>query len=66
MTTTEQKKRTNYELFFSTIKDLSKSQGFYSRLHNELMNLEEDRRLKLINQLPDFKDSLDVIFWLEK
>lgn len=66
MATLEQKRRTNYELFFSTIKDLSKSQGFYSRLYDRLMNLEEDERLELINQLPNFEGACDVIFWIEQ
>ena len=64
--TIEQKKRNNYELLFSTIKSLSHSQGYYGRLLNSLVNMNEDERLELINNLPTFKDTLDVVMWLEQ
>lgn len=68
MTTIEQKKMSNYKLFFDTIKDLSKSKGFYYRLFEQLISvdIDEDKRIELINKLPDFKDSVDVILWLEQ
>ena len=64
--TIEQKKRNNYELFFNTIKTLSNSQGSYGRLLNTLINMNEDERLELINNLPTFNDTLDVVMWLEQ
>ena len=64
--TIEQKKQNNYELLFSTVKMLSNSQGFYGRLLNSLINMNEDERLELINNLPAFNDSLDVVMWLEQ
>ena len=64
--TIEQKKRNNYELLFNTVKSLSNSQGFYGRLLNTIINMDEDERLELINNLPIFKDALDVIMWLEQ
>lgn len=64
--TIEQKKRNNYELLFNTIKSLSNSQGFYGRLLNTLINMNEDERLELINSLPSFNDAVDVIMWLEQ
>lgn len=64
--TSEQKKRNNYELLFSTVKSLSNSQGFYGRLLNSLVNMDEDERLELINSLPTFNDSVDVVMWLEQ
>ena len=64
--TIEQKKRNNYELLFSTIKSLSNSQGYYGRLLNSLINMNEDERLELINNLPTFKDTVDVVMWLEQ
>ena len=64
--TIEQKKRNNYELLFSTIKSLSNSQGYYERLLNDLINMSEDERLELINDLPFFNDAVDVIMWLEQ
>lgn len=64
--TIEQKKRNNYELLFSTVKMLSNSQGFYGRLLNTLVNMDEDERLELINNLPIFNDAVDVVMWLEQ
>ena len=64
--TTEQKKRNNYELLFNTVKSLSNSQGFYGRLLNNLINMNEDERLELINNLPTFNDAVDVVMWLEQ
>ena len=65
-TTIEQKKRNNYELLFSTIKSLPNSQGFYERLLHSIINMNEDERLELINNLPIFNDALGVIMWLEQ
>ena len=64
--TIEQKQRNNYELFYNTIKSLSYCQGYYGRLLNTLINMNEDERLELIDNLPNFNDSLDVIMWLEQ
>ena len=64
--TIEQKKRNNYELLFNTIKSLSNSQGYYERLLNTIINMNEDERLELINSLPTFNDTVDVIMWLEQ
>ena len=64
--TIEQKKRNNYELLFNTVKSLSSSQGFYDRLLKTLINMDEDERLELINSLPNFKDAVSVIMWLEQ
>ena len=64
--TIEQKKRNNYELLFNTIKNLSNSQGYYGRLLNTLINMNEDERLELIDNLPIFNDALDVVMWLEQ
>ena len=64
--TIEQKQRNNYELLFNTVKSLSSSQGFYERLLKTLTNMNEDERLELINSLPNFKDAVSVIMWLEQ
>ena len=64
--TIEQKKRNNYELLFNTVKSLSNSQGYYERLLNTIINMNEDERLELINSLPIFNDAVDVIMWLEQ
>lgn len=64
--TSEQKQQNNYELFYNTIKSLSYSQGRYGRLLNSLINMNEDERLELINNLPTFNDAVDVVMWLEQ
>lgn len=64
--TIEQKKRNNYELLFSTVKMLSNSRGFYGRLLDSLINMTEEERLELINNLPTFKDAVDIVIWLEQ
>ena len=64
--TIEPKKQNNYELFFNTIKTLSNSQGYYGRLLNTLINMDEDERLELIDNLPIFNDAVDVVMWLEQ
>ena len=64
--TIEQKQLNNYELFFNTVKSLSNSQGYYGRLFNSLINMDEDERLELINSLPIFNDPVDVVMWLEQ
>ena len=64
--TIEQKQRNNYELLFNTVKSLSSSQGYYGRLLKTLINMDEDERPELINSLPNFKDAVSVIMWLEQ
>ena len=64
--TIEQKKQNNYELLFNTVKSLSNSQGFYGRLLNTLINMDEDERFELIDNLPIFNDAVDVVMWLEQ
>lgn len=64
--TIEQKKQNNYELLFNTVKSLWNSQGFYGRVLNSLVNMDEDERLELINNLPIFDDEVDVMLWLEQ
>lgn len=64
--TAEQKQRNNYELLFNTVKSLSNSQGFYGRLLDTLINMDEGERLELINRLPIFNDAIDVVMWLEQ
>lgn len=59
-------KQDNYKLFYDTIKALSYSQGSYGRLLRELDNLDERNKQDLIDQLPDFKDAVGVVMWLEQ
>lgn len=62
----EKTKEQNYELFYSTIKDLSYSQGSYGRLLRDIDNLEDYDKKDLIDQLPDFKQPIDVILYIEQ
>lgn len=53
----------NYKLFYNTVLALSEGKGFYSRLLAQLDHTIDIDELK--NELPEFKDSLDVILFLE-
>ena len=61
---------TNFKLFLSTVKELSNSQGFYSRLQNQINEWTEEQ----FNQARDyfnglnqkFKDGVDVVLFLEQ
>ena len=60
----------SFRMMFDTVKSLRHSQGFYSRLYNELTyNIKNDKEglLYVLNnsELPKFKDSLDVVMYLE-
>ena len=59
-------KQQNYELFYNTIKSLSYCQGSYGRLLRQLDSLDEWSIQNLMDQLPDFKDRLDVILYIEQ
>ena len=59
-------KAQNYELFYNTIKSLSYSQGSYGRILREIDNLKEEDKQNLVDQLPDFKDAVDVVLFVEQ
>lgn len=59
-------KEHNYDLFYNTIKSLSYSQGSYGRLLREIDSLDEDEIQDLMEQLPEFKDGIDVILFIEQ
>lgn len=54
-------------LYIQTIYDLRNSQGFYSRIYDALCDTDKDTLDELIKVLckEDFKDTLDVVMWLE-
>lgn len=59
---------TSFEIFINTIKTLAGSQGFYTRLQNQIedMSQEELNTLEhMINTTKNYKDSIDVIMDLE-
>ena len=64
MKTTTQYPKFNF--LQSVVNDLRYSQGFYSRLANQLEELSEDDIAGAESQLPDFKDKIDVVLFLEQ
>ena len=57
----------NEKLFANTILSLMNSQGFYGRLYREINSLNILGYELLCEELAqqNFKDTLDVILWLE-
>lgn len=60
----------SFRMILETAKGLRYSQGFYSRLYNDLMedikyNKENISYFLNNSELPKFKDSLDVVMYLE-
>ena len=57
----------NQRLFAETINTLRSSQGFYSRLYQTINQLSEEgyRDLTALLDQQNFKDSVDVVLWLE-
>lgn len=65
MTTTQQ---TNYEIFCDTVNGLKNSQGFYSRIAAQLNEMTEEQKKEVaaeLNALPQWKDQLDCVMYLE-
>lgn len=59
-------KAQNYNLFYNTIKSLSYSQGSYGRLLRDIDSLSEEDKQNLVDELPTFKDKLDVVLFIEQ
>ena len=60
----------SFRMIFDTVKKLRHSQGFYSKLYNDLMedikyNKENISDFLNNSELPKFKDTLDVVMYLE-
>lgn len=60
----------SFRMMLDTVKSLRHSQGFYSRLYEALIDKIENNREDLVDflnnsELPKFKDSLDVVMYLE-
>ena len=58
-------KEKNFEFFVNTIKTLARSQGFYGQILCSLNEMESENLERLKADLPQFKDALDVVFYLE-
>ena len=63
---TTQTKTPKFEYLQDVVNSLRYSQGFYSRLANQLETLSQEEIEEIGAQLPDFQDRLDVIFFLEQ
>lgn len=66
MTAATQNKYPKFEYLKQVVDSLRYSQGFYSRLAAQLDTLTDEDIQQVENQLPDFKEPLDVIFYLEQ
>ena len=55
------------EEIMETIKTLASSQGLYSRLYRDLMELDEDKYNEVMTELEsqNFKDGVDLIMYIE-
>lgn len=69
MTTTQQIRKTNYEIFIETVNSLKNSQGFYSRIVRDLNKMSDEQREQVkvaLNKLPQWNDTLDCVLYLEQ
>ena len=69
MVVNKQDKNWNFTLFLETVNTLKTSQGFYSRLAQNLANMDDEQKESLKNYLnnqPKFNDSVDVVLFLEQ
>ena len=60
----------SFRMVFDTINSLKHSQGFYSRLYSDLMEdikYNKEKKANFLNksEMPKFKDTLDVVMYLE-
>ena len=55
------------EEIMETIKSLASSQGLYSRLYRDLMELDEEKYNEVMTELEsqNFKDGIDLIMYIE-
>ena len=58
-------KEKNFKFFMDTIKGLARAQGFYGRILQLVNEMDAGEIERLKNTLPQFKDSLDVVFYFE-
>ena len=55
------------EEIMETIKTLASSQGLYSRLYRDLMELDEEKYNEVMTELEsqNFKDGVDLVMFIE-
>lgn len=57
---------TKFNYLQEVVNTLRCSQGFYSRLARQLEELTPEQKQEIEKQLPEFKEPLDVILFLEQ
>ena len=60
----------SFRMMYDTVKSLRHSQGFYSRLYDALtynIKINRDDLVDFLNnsKIPEFKDTVDVVMYLE-
>lgn len=57
----------SHRIFAATIVELMNSQGFYGRLYRSINEMDDDGYEQLYDLIgkQEFKEPLDVVFWLE-
>ena len=57
----------NHRILAATVVDLMNSQGLYGRLYRSINELDDDRYEQFFELIgkQNFKESLDVVLWLE-
>lgn len=63
---TTKTKTPKFEYLQDVVNSLRSSQGFYSRLANQLETLSQEEIEEIEAQLPDFQDKVDVVLFLEQ
>ena len=69
MSTEVKQQKTNYEIFIDTVNSLKFSQGFYSRIARDLDLMSDEQKQDIeneLNGLPQWKDTLDCVLYLEQ
>ena len=57
---------TNFNYLQEVVNTLRTSKGFYSRLARQLEELTPEQRQEIEQQLPEFKEPVDVVLFLEQ
>lgn len=61
--------KSNWDVFYGTIKSLASSQGFYSGFYSTIQSWDNDElkeKIDIVNNLDvKFKEPVDVILYLE-
>ena len=55
----------NGKLFLKTVYELSRCQGCYSRMWRDICDMSAENIITACSELPTFKDSLDVVMFIE-